>query len=226
MYLDAAVIAYKTQFAKAIHKEADPGPSGTDHICQRFLSNVRNIGFVSTWFPELGHQQEDPRKAFFAGIEELIDKIGLGSHAARQQEFEEQVGKCRFVMHHANHFASADFERCAGVNRGSGGHAQSLYGRKRLLSNKIECGQQSDCGLFAVLRYDGDSCAAFLEVKDRIRGIALAKKGLLWLQFDDCPAKSGICKKCGGIEFSILLSCQASFVQPWLFVRSVDALSS
>ena len=122
-------------------------------------------------------------------------------------------------MHHANHFASADFERCAGVNGGSGGHAKSLYGRKRFLSNKIGCGQQSDCGLFAVLRYDGDPGAAFLQIKDRIRGIPLAKESLLWLQFDNCPSKSGICKKRSGIEFSILLSYQ-DFLRSTLVLRA------
>ena len=128
MYLDAAVVAYKTQFAKAIHKEANAGASGADHVRQGFLSNGRNKGLRSTWFAELGHQQENPRKAFFAGIEELIDKIGLGSHAAGQKELEEYVGECRLVMHHPNHFASANFERCTGVNGRSGGHTQSLYG--------------------------------------------------------------------------------------------------
>jgi len=88
MYLDAAVIANETELAKAVHEEADTGPGGTDHIRQCFLGDGRNEGLRLAGTAEFGHQQENPRQAFFTGIEELIDKIGLGSHAAGQQELE------------------------------------------------------------------------------------------------------------------------------------------
>src|SRR5271166_2039782 len=79
MYLDSAVVTYKSQLAKAIHKEADAGPGGADHLRQCFLSDGWNKGFRFTRFAELGHQQQNPRQTLFTGIEELIDKIGLGS---------------------------------------------------------------------------------------------------------------------------------------------------
>ena len=46
---------------------------------------------------------------------------------------------------------------------------------KRLLPDKIPGGQQSDGGLFAVLRNYSDPCAALLQIKDRIGSISLAK---------------------------------------------------
>ena len=38
---------------------------------------------------DLRHQEEDTRQTLFAGVEELVDKIGLDAHAAVQQEFQE-----------------------------------------------------------------------------------------------------------------------------------------
>src|ERR1022692_4285333 len=49
MYLDAAVVAYKTEPAKTIHKKADTGTGGPDHIRQRFLGNRRNEGIRLAW---------------------------------------------------------------------------------------------------------------------------------------------------------------------------------
>ena len=55
MHLDAAVITDKTELAKAIHKEADAGPGGADHIRQSFLSNRRNEGFRFAGLAEFRH---------------------------------------------------------------------------------------------------------------------------------------------------------------------------
>jgi hypothetical protein len=39
---DATVVLNKAKLAKAIHEEADAGPSGADHFCQCFLRDLRN----------------------------------------------------------------------------------------------------------------------------------------------------------------------------------------
>jgi hypothetical protein len=39
---DATVVFNKSKLAKAIHEEADAGPSGADHFCQSFLCDLRN----------------------------------------------------------------------------------------------------------------------------------------------------------------------------------------
>jgi len=137
MYLDATVVTDKTERTKAIHKEADAGPRRADHIRQSFLSNRRNEGFRFAGLAEFRHQEEDPRQTLFAGVEQLIDKICLGSHAAGQQELEKQVGECGLVMHHSDHFVPADLERCTGVHGSGGGHMQPDDCRERLLSDKI-----------------------------------------------------------------------------------------
>jgi len=140
MYLDAAVVADKPELAKAIHKEAHTGAGGADHIRQRFLSNRRNEGFRFARLAEFRHQEENPRQTLFAGVEELVDKVGLGSHAAGQKELEKQISECGFVVHHSNHFASTDLKRCTGVHCRCGGHMQAGDRRERLLSDKFTGG--------------------------------------------------------------------------------------
>jgi len=42
-----------------------------------FPGNRRNVGFAFTRLAKFRHQQEYPSQALLAGVEELIDKIGL-----------------------------------------------------------------------------------------------------------------------------------------------------
>ena len=37
VYTNATVVFNEAELAKAIHKEADAGPCGADHLCQRLL---------------------------------------------------------------------------------------------------------------------------------------------------------------------------------------------
>ena len=72
--------------AKAIHEEVDAGPGRTDHFRHRFLRDLRNERSGSPSKPKC-HRQENSGQTLFAGVEELIDQIGLGSHTAREQNF-------------------------------------------------------------------------------------------------------------------------------------------
>jgi hypothetical protein len=77
--------------SKAIHEEVDAGPGRTDHFRQGFLRDLRNERSGSPGKPKFRHRQEISCQTLFAGVEELIDQIGLGSHAAREQKLQEQV---------------------------------------------------------------------------------------------------------------------------------------
>ena len=44
VHLDVAVVANESEFAKAIHEEADAGSRGTNHLSQGFLTNLWNGG--------------------------------------------------------------------------------------------------------------------------------------------------------------------------------------
>jgi hypothetical protein len=61
MDLDAAVVIDKTEFAKAIHKEADAGPGGANHLCQSLLSDRRNQVFWFIRLTKFGQEQENSR---------------------------------------------------------------------------------------------------------------------------------------------------------------------
>jgi hypothetical protein len=64
---------------------------------------------------KLGHQEENPRQTLFAGVEKLIDKIGLGSHAPDQQEFQVHLREGMLLVHQADHLSPLYPERCTGV---------------------------------------------------------------------------------------------------------------
>ena len=113
IHLDAAVVTDKPELAKAIHKKSDVRPCGADHLRQRFLRDGGDEGVPFSRLAKFGHQKENPRQALFAGIEELIDEIGLGAHTAGQQKFEKEVGEGSFVVHHADHLIPPNLERRA-----------------------------------------------------------------------------------------------------------------
>jgi len=85
---DAAVVFDKTELAKAIHEEADSGPGGADHLCESFLRDGRDKGFRLPRLAIFGHQQKNSRQTPLAGVEKLIDQIGLGSHTPGQEKFQ------------------------------------------------------------------------------------------------------------------------------------------
>jgi len=111
-------------------------------------------------------------------------------------------------MHHSDHFVSADLERCTGVHGSGGRHTQPDDRRQRFLSDKITSGQKGDCGFFAPLRDNGDSCTASLQIEHGVSRVSLAEKCLLWFQLNHGSAEPGVCKKGRGIEFSDFLALQ------------------
>ena len=197
---DATVVFDEAELAKTVHEKADARAGGADHFRQGFLGDLRNESFRFSCFAKLRHQQQDACQAFFAGVEELVDKVGLDSHAARQQELQEQIGEGMFLVHDADHFRSFDFERCAGGDCRGSRHMQAPHGCERLLADKVAGGQQRDGGFFATLRNDGQSGAPLLQIKNRVGGMSLRKEGLLRLQLDYFSSQTGIRQKCGGVK--------------------------
>ena len=47
--------------------------------------------FPAPRLAELRHQEEKSRQTLLAGVEELVDKVGLGAHAALKQELQEEI---------------------------------------------------------------------------------------------------------------------------------------
>ena len=104
---DAAVVFDEAELAEAVHEEADAGAGGADHLGQGLLGDLGDQGLRFAGLAELGHQQQDAGQALFAGVEELIDKIGLGAHAAGQQERQEEIGEGMLLVHDADHLVAS-----------------------------------------------------------------------------------------------------------------------
>ena len=178
---DAAVVFDHAELAEAVHEEADAGAGGADHFSESGLGDGRDEGFGFTGDAEFGHEEEDSGEAFFAGIEELIDEIGLGAHAAGEQEPHEEVRECMILVHGADHVAALDSVRGAGGDGGCGGDAAAADAGQGFLSDEVAVGKQGDGGFFTAGGDDGEFGAAFLKIEDRVSWTSLRKEGLLWL---------------------------------------------
>ena len=105
---NAAVVLDIPEFAEAIHKEADAGPRGADHLGQGLLSDGRDERFRLAGRSIFGHDEKRARQAPLAGVEKLIDQIGLSPDAAHYHEFEKEVSEAMFFPDGADHLAAID----------------------------------------------------------------------------------------------------------------------
>jgi len=69
-------------------------------------------------FAKLRHQQENPRQKSCAGVEEMIEKVGLRSHGVKKK-FDEYLEEGRLLVHRAEHLLSLYLQCRAVVNGGS-----------------------------------------------------------------------------------------------------------
>jgi len=176
---DATVVFDKAELTEPVHEEAHSGPCCSDHFRQCLLGYLWNQRLRFARSSELRHQQENACQTPFAGVEELVDEVCLGSHAAGQQKFQEQVRKLVLLVHYANHLFPAYLQCGAGGDRLGRGQTQPVRRRERLFSHKIACRKERDGGFLASLGDHRDLCAAILEIEDGIRRVSLRKERFL-----------------------------------------------
>jgi hypothetical protein len=82
MDLQLSVVLDEPKLPEFIQKKADPRAGRPDHLGQRRLRDIGDHGFWLSFLAKISQQQEDPRQAFFTGIEELIDEIFLDAKIA------------------------------------------------------------------------------------------------------------------------------------------------
>ena len=126
--------------------------------------------------PNPAINKENSGQALFAGVEELVHKIGLDAHAACEKKRNEDFGKWLLLMQGAEHLGPLDPESGAVSTGGCSGRMQGAGACQRLFANEIAGGQESDGSLLAVFRDDSQLRAAALEIDDRVSGLALRKK--------------------------------------------------
>ena len=109
MYPDAAVVALvldEAKVAKAIHQAVYKGAIHSDHFRQSFLSDLRNEGLAIVGRVVLGHKEEGTSQALLAGAAAAVNQGSLGLHAAKEEEFHEEVEHSAIFAEHAEHFSA------------------------------------------------------------------------------------------------------------------------
>src|ERR1017187_1765993 len=104
------------------------------------------------------------------------------------------------LMHHTDHLDPADSESDAGGDGGGRGQTRPRHRRECLFSYKVTCGQERDSSFLPAGGNNRDICAAFLKIKNGVRGISLRKEGILWRELDDSSPQACVRQKGGCIE--------------------------
>jgi hypothetical protein len=82
VYANAAVVFHEAELAKAVHEGIDVRAGAADHAGEGLLRDLRNQRIVFAGTRVIREEQEGTREALLRAVEELIDEIGLGLHAA------------------------------------------------------------------------------------------------------------------------------------------------
>jgi hypothetical protein len=83
--LDVTIVVDEAQASKLIHKEAHAAAGRSDHLCEGLLTDLRQYWLGFALLAEIGQDQQQARKPFFTGIEELIDQIRLDTDGPSQK---------------------------------------------------------------------------------------------------------------------------------------------
>ena len=86
-----AIVIDEAKLTELVHEEADARSRGADHFGQHLLTDRRYDRFRLSLLAEICKEQKKARQSLLAGVEELVDKVGLGAHAALKQELQEEI---------------------------------------------------------------------------------------------------------------------------------------
>ena len=166
-----------------------------------------SVSCASAGLAKLRHQQQDARQPLLAGVEELIDQVGLGAHAARQQK-PAGTGRRRALL--LVHGAGSSPTRSI-LSAEQAVIAVAVAMRKpggaghRLLADKIAGGEAARWWLLCPrLRENGELGATALEEEDAIGRVALAKEGPPGLQLNGVSRQSNLGELLAGVKFRLV----------------------
>jgi hypothetical protein len=74
----------EAELPELVQEDVDPRPRGAHHFGERFLADFRDDRLRLSFLGEIRHQEKEPRQAFLASIEKLIDQIGFDPGIPRQ----------------------------------------------------------------------------------------------------------------------------------------------
>src|SRR3954454_8979586 len=116
MNLQFSIVLNETKFPELVHEKTDPGTRSADHLSQHLLRNIGDHSFGLAFLAKIGQQQENAGQSFFAGIEELIDKVFLNPEITRQQMVDKELREPRFLVKDTYHTFNGELYDCAVVS--------------------------------------------------------------------------------------------------------------
>jgi len=105
--MDSAIIADVAELAEIVHKLADSGASGANHLGKLLLGHGRNHGLRFSGLTKLSHDQQCAGKTLLAVVEQLIDQVFPSPNPAKQNELQEDVRKLMLLMEEQSHVLAA-----------------------------------------------------------------------------------------------------------------------
>jgi hypothetical protein len=144
------------------------------------LADLRYDRLRFPFLAKIRHQQKHPRQTLLARIKKLIDQVFLDAGFPRQQERYERLGKFRLVAEHAHDGRFVEPHNDAFHHRLGRRQAQRVA-VEAAFAKKVPLVVQSNDRFLPRLVYDAGLDPAFLNVKDRIRPVALRLDFLLGL---------------------------------------------
>jgi len=178
IHSNAPVEADIAELFEATQEEADAGPGGAHHLSKRLVRDFRNEGIRFAGLAKVRHQEQRPRQPPFAGVEELIHQIRLGSYAPDEDELHEEIRELMIVMQGAEHARALDLENNADCNCCSGSGAKAALFSHGLFTKEVPGCKQGDSGFFSTLGDYGELCVATLQIEDGIYYAALGEDTL------------------------------------------------
>jgi len=136
------------------------------------------------------HQQQDARQPSLAGIEQLIDQVGLRPDPAVQHEVEKQRGERLLLVQGTQHQVAIDAEhRARHQRRGSGG-PKCVGTGERLFAKEVSCRKERDRGLLALLGNNRQLGPPRPQIENRVGRPTLRKEDVLGFDTDDLSSFS------------------------------------
>ncbi len=204
--MPAAVVFNEAQFPEPIHEEADTRSRCADHFGEGFLAHFRDEWYRLGFLAKVGHQQQKPSEAFFAGVEEMIHQVRFHANVPGKQVGQKAFGKFRFAD--GVSCSITDFSTRMMVLRwscASSSHAKRLA-RQTALAKETAFRQDSNDSFFALLGHNGELHLAALHVKHRIRSFPLRKNGFTVLMLPPGFSSLESSYKGEGVECGTLFS--------------------
>ena len=180
--MNLAIVIDESQLAKSVHEKTHARPRGADHLRQRFLADFRQDRFWHAFFAEIRQKEKGSSKPLLAGVEQLIDKVGLDTTVAGQQMGDKQFGEGRLRVNYADNFGLRHSCDRTFSERGDRRQTQDLSGQTSF-PEEIAGSKNRDYGFLTLLRENGDLGFSRLHIENGIGGSALPINDLMFPVF-------------------------------------------